>query len=309
VVVVDERSRECGTLDGDSAMISMFRAAQLRSTNAGRWYSAWASSAARVYVVRASGLRFDSEALGHSPTLPKRAAHLAIPLEGGLLYRRSRREVSIDAGSLVIEPGVPWNERWISPSFRVLVIDWNTQVGPSVQHLSVSRLSVRDRVRLSSIADAIEQGVGCEPMCAVFAELDALLRSLGVELDSLAGMMRDRPSSRDEQTAAMLSHLRSRLWEQPAWIDGVNLAGRSERQLRRDVRALLAGLAMDVNGLRTLLATERVLSAASLLSSKGARVHDVARSVGFGTSRALALALDRAGLPTATALAANARDD
>jgi hypothetical protein len=290
-------------------MIRLTRVAQLVSRDAGRWYAGWSDAHTRVYVVRSEGLRVDAAMLRAMGPRTPRVGHLNIQLDGALVSRRSSREETIRARSLALEPGIEWNERWIGPTFRVLVIEWDAGFGPTPDSFALASLSVVDHARLEAIADVLERESDDRPTIAALRALFALLCSLGVRIDGLESLARSTERPRDVATARVLSSLRSSLHCQPTWIDAVSDARRSERQLRRDVSSLVARLNLNVDGLRSLLVRERVLSATALLTAKGATVAEVARSVGFGSSRALGQALERAGLPSATTLASLGRDD
>ncbi|MBL8684645.1 MAG: hypothetical protein JNK05_36050 [Myxococcales bacterium] len=290
-------------------MIRLTRSAQLLDRDAGRWYTGFSDRSTRVYVVRSRGLRVDAAMPGSLGPLAPRAAQLNIQLAGTLLARRSPREHAIAARSIAIEPSVHWNERWIGPLFRVLVIEWESGCGPMPTGFSLANLSERDHERVSAIADTIERDEDTPRVAEAIERLDALLRSIGLRIDGLDALARSTESDRDIATARMLSKLRTSLHAKPAWIDAVSTTQRSERQLRRDVDALTARLNFDIGGLRSILFRERVISATQLLTARATSVAAVARSVGFGTSRALGLALDRAGFPSASTLAALARDD
>jgi hypothetical protein len=290
-------------------MIRLTRAAQLVSRDAGRWYAGWSDAHTRVYVVRSKGLRVDAAPLGSMGPRTPRVGHLNIQLDGALVSRRSTREQTIRARSLALEPSILWNERWIGPTFRALVLEWDAGFGPAPDSFALANLAVVDHARLEGIADVLERESDGPRVIAALGALSALLRAIGLPIDGLESLARSTERERDVATARLLSSLRSSLHRQPAWIDAVSDARRSERQLRRDVSSLVARLNLSVDGLRAVLVRERVLSAAALLTAKGATVAEVARCVGFGSSRALGHALERAGLPSATALASLGRDD
>jgi hypothetical protein len=289
-------------------MIRLHRSTQLASLDAGRWYTGCSDGATRVYVVRARRLRTDSTPLDALGLFVKRAGQITIQLDGTLVARRPSGEHTIDRGSIAVDPHLRWNERWIGPSFRALVVEWDCPAGPPPPALALAPLSARDHARLSNVADAIEQHADRDRSINAVTELDAALRALGLPSNGLRSLATSTESPRDIATADLLSSMRSSLGSQPAWIDGVSATGRSERQLRRDVTALLSRLQMPTTSLRSLRARERLVSAAQLLSVKGVTVAEVARCVGFGSSRALSIALERAALPTATAIMALARD-
>lgn len=290
-------------------MLRLTRHARLLSRDVGRSYVAWQDPHMRIYVVRATGLRLDSSVLGVLGPAGPRAGHINIQLDGALLSRRWDLEQTITERSLAVDPRIYWNERWIGPVFRVLVIEWDAEYGPVPSAFSQGIVSTLDHQRLSAIADVLERSREAHLAAAALEELDALLAANGVRLHGLEALRRSVSSERDAVTARWLSALRSALHTQPSWIDAVQSTGRSERQLRRDVAALCERLGLAADGLRALLVRERVVSAALLLSARGASVTEVARSVGFGTARALGLALERAGLPSASALTASGRDD
>lgn len=289
-------------------MIRLERDARLRSLDAVRSYASWSDRHVRVYVVRSRGLRVDASVLGSFSPPTSRVGYINIQLDGALVARRASGEHVIPARSLALDPSVHWDERWIGPDFRVLAIEWDEGYGPAPTAFSQGTLTNLDHGRISAIADAIAHESDPERGALALDALDRLLRANGVAIDGLRSLARSTEDPRDVRTARLLSTLRCALHAQPTWIDAVLASGRSERQLRRDVAALIARLDLRSDGLRALLVRERIVSASVLLSARGVSVADVARSVGFGTSRALGLALERAGLPTATRIASLARD-
>ena len=81
------------------------------------------------------------------------------------------------------------------------------------------------------------------------------------------------------------------------WVDVSAWAERSERQLRRDATTLLAWTEIPhADPLRGVLRRYRVDAAVSLLSAEEASVEQIARAVGYGTSRALSTAFVQSGL-------------
>jgi hypothetical protein len=293
-------------------MIQLTRATQLCSLGHGCWYTGLHERFARVYVTRADGLRLDS-----APMLPlwptwqndPTSWQLTIQLEGTLVCKRPTAETSLSSRSIALEPSLDWNERWIGRRVRSLVIDWEPGFGPTQPDALRGTINAVDLERLVSIADRIERNGSTVDSGPVLHELDAVLRGIGVRIDALDALPRYVESARTMNTATLISTLRSNLAAHPMWVDAVCASGRCERQLRRDVQALYDRLGLHIDGLRGIMSRQRVLSAVMLLSAKGATVGEVARSVGYSSSRALALALQRAGLPTASAISAVGRDD
>jgi len=267
----------------------------------------WSSERLRVYVLTAVQLQVDSRAISKMAGLfGPRHAQVTLQLEGELITRRHANEATIASGMIGVEPSLVWDERWQGTRFRTLVVEWSDELGGMPTGFDAARLSPSDRAEVADIADAVQYGA--EPLAhRAISRLCLLLRSLGVPVET-----RDElslvPDHRAIQTMAdRLSAMRSNLHQQPMWVDAVQTAARSERQLRRDLSRALIAAGVPGRGLRELLLRERLVAAIILLGAPEGRVDQVAASCGYGSSRALGLALEQAGLATASEIRASTK--
>lgn len=211
---------------------------------------------------------------------------------GGALHLHDRRN-TLSQCSWMIEPRYAWREAWEGHHFRALLLEWSQDVIVDEAFIGTTRPTLQQPIE--QLAAALHVGDSAQADDAVGVVL-ARLRAEGLQIPAVPPTPR---SAVYDRAVAVLNSARTSLARQPQWIDALVL--RSERQLRRDLRALFTALHMPNLGFRSLLLRERLASATALLGSTQ-RIEEVARAVGYGSSRALATALQRAGLLDATEL-------
>jgi AraC-like DNA-binding protein len=276
-------------------MFRMQRALRL-GTTAHRGYSLASLRGVRAYVCDSSHSVVDST-ITASLRVPVRSTccNVAIPLEGRYSLWRNEGWEELGPGELVRE--CPQGaERWEGHRFSVLVLEWDA--GEHLSERSRGTLSVGSLSRLRGIADLIREGRATRSI------FDELAQTVDLPSD-LVGWIRERdPIDPSLQPAAdALGMAMSRAHDRPAWVDLEGPLARSERHSRRLLTALFDVLGIHAS-MREYLRTRRLSHAAQLLTAPGASVDEVARAVGYGSSRALGTALEQAGLPRARELRA-----
>lgn len=266
----------------------------------------------RVYVVGTRGFAFDTALLGSAmqsahPS-PQRGlvGQLTIPLLGQMELRGGGKSLAIRTGEIALDPPRGWNERWDPSGFQALVIEWTEEHGSPVPAIETSILGARDRARVSAFVQALTRGeLRGAGAAQATSEVLAIFASTGVPLhpaDPRALCAGQPPGA--QRFADALGAALSGLDRAPAWVDLEGSMGLSERQLRRVMRAMGGWLApySEPSGWRRSLRRSRAIAAAGFLGAKGMTLERIARSLGYGSSRALLLALRQAGLPPPSVL-------
>lgn len=286
----------------------MVRQVRLLGSTAERRVVAWLERGIRVYLIEARDLACDSRFLRQLVPVPdgRRVGQVTFQLSGALTTLRDRRESEISDGYFGVEPSMEWSELWHGREFRALALEWSADWGTMPDRFSLAKMDPGTASAAHSVAEAITS----RSRRAVVESLEILysrLRAFGLDLDMWSKNRLNAPNPKHVEVARVLNDLRSSLPTQAGWSDGSTATGRSERQLRRDMNDFYRSLNIVPPSLKKLLLRERLLSAVMLLSANEPSIERTARSVGYGTSRALALALRTAGLPPASEILSNAR--
>ena len=259
----------------------------------------WQSPRLRVYAIRSCGLLFESAPLkDHELLTPVALGHqITCVLEGELISRRDGSERSARPGFALIEPSMVWNERWMGSTFEALVMDWDPLLLP-VHATELVPLGASEKAHVRALFERIQCGDDAEHTGQeILGSARELLTRLGVGQLAPHPTV-DQPSSREARaTARWVSALRNNV-PSAGLKHAMQLTGLGERHLRRQYAHLAQEAGMPTN-LRTLLVSDRLVAAIRLLSTP-APIGGVAQAAGFGSSRALGLALDHASMPTAT---------
>jgi hypothetical protein len=234
------------------------------------------------------GMRHDASMLGSTRLLKAGFENdLTLVLEGRWLDRRGGGEM-LGAGEARWGPALPTLvDRW-EPDARLLTVEWT---GAVLDSFTTRRCS-------AAVLGAAEQY-----FCTLANERtrDDDLPSLRRMLEALAGegapvamppVLAPPPSA--VRSAQMLNHALAHLSEAPAWVDFTS--ERSERQWRRDLAEAGEWLGLPGGTLRKTLNTIRLLFASSLMSIPDATTAEIAERLGYGTERALLLAMRRANI-------------
>lgn len=263
-----------------------------------------------VYVCESDGLVFDAAPLSaftrgvvdQGRDAP-RLDHVTMVLEGAQHVRTQGRPVDVGAGQLIGDALPAWDERWEGGPYRSLSVEWSSAHGDAMPGRAHGRMSRR----LSSAARALAAAMmrrelrGAAGADAV-ARLLAALRAEGLPLAAPDRRALVAVPEGAQALADAVSWMQSSLHTQPMWVDVERRLGLSERQLRRHLARLGWWVGFPHGSMRRHLVSVRTVGAAALLSARGVKAKDVARSLGYGSERALVTALSNVGLPPPTAL-------
>ncbi len=261
----------------------------------------------RVYVASMSGgQRLDTGLLDISPqqaTIGSSA--VSIQLGGTLGIRAEGGEHPIDEGSLAVMRVQAWNERW-EGEFRALVFEWSKPQERPLPRLETGRMGAADREAFNLLATRLEAGELSGELAA-HAVHEALerLRALGVAAPqaSLRSLYEGTPPGA-QQLANAVGQALSQLERGPQTEDLAAVLGLSVRQVNRRLAALGSWMPAysRPQAWRRQLRIVRSTLAASFLTRKDQPLEQVARSLGYGSARALLLALQQEGLPQPSVL-------
>ncbi len=283
-------------------MLLLRRANALLGTDAERGVASLHAPDLRVYVAWMSGgQRFDSGVLGLSPKdamLGEGA--VCIQLGGELGMRVDGRERPLRDGDLAAFRVRSWDERWEGP-FRALMLEWTDPSVTRLPTLDVGRPSASDRAAFAAFAERVERGE-LEGEAAAHA-VTALLARLAA-----AGVPTPQRTTRDlhggappgaQALAGAIGAAVSRLDAAPQIEDVATALGVSARHVSRRLAAAGPWLPAfsQAQAWRRYLRNFRVRLAVSFLTRRDASLAQVARSLGYGSARALLLALSQEGLP------------
>lgn len=276
-------------------MLYLARTAALLGTDVRYRYTALTRPGLRIYAMSLQGTSFDTRALGPLATHDRCLGTFTVVLDGELIRRRGN-EWALTPQSLFIDTSLPWDERWEGRRFACVVWEWDESFGPVTGAPADARLGAADTERVARLFDLLMGGAARGPAGAALAlEAGALVRSFGVDLPPWReDLLAEAPTS-GQALADLLNQSFCALDQKPMWIDLEGRGALSERHLRRRLTALADWLVMP-NGFRERLRLLRIHSAVRLLGAPGATLEHVARSVGYGSARALALALRAEGL-------------
>jgi AraC-like DNA-binding protein len=286
-------------------MILLRRKHVLLGVDAARGCVSLHSPELRVYVARMhGGQRLDAGILNISPDQAALGSSaILIQLGGTLGIRSGGLERAVDVGAIALMQIQAWNELW-DGDFRVLVFEWAKQL--PIPPLDIGKLSVCDYAAFEGFATRLEAGelAGEAAAHAVYTVL-ARLRAAGVAVPAqpLESLYAGVPTGAQAVADALSSTL-TKLHSGPQVQDVAALLGLSERQLNRRFKALglwLPGYSRP-EAWRRQLRLMRSTLAASFLTRKDTSLELVASSLGYGSARALLLALDQAGLPPPSVL-------
>lgn len=271
-------------------MLHFHRHHELRARAAGRASTSLIAPGLRVGLVRSWGLPFfDSRPLQLTagPFVQGGAFVTELVLDGRLTLFDADGTRTFGPGSLVRRAWSGWNERWEGDVRFVSVFGPGLRPPPG----QPSRLGQRAVARLRASFERAERGEAIDDFTEeVLAE---------VRWPALAVVPRPPVPSEVQVLASHLGDLLSRLWLQPQLIDLADTLGVSTRHVRRHLRAAEPWLGpfAGAAGWRTQLHRIRLVTAVAFLANRQSRVAEVARDVGYGSSRAMLTAFQLSGLP------------
>lgn len=267
----------------------------------------WQHPQLRIYAIRSRGLVFEAAPLAPRGALtPPLIGHqLTCVLRGELVSRRDGPERSARPGFALVEPSMTWNERWMGAAFDALLIDWDPRLLPIANTESLP-LGPAGTERVEALFQHIlSSGDDEDSARRIVARAEDLLAHLGLgSFDPSAAPDWFEGTEASRTAARWVSQLRGDM-HTASLKRAMALTGLGERQLRRQYADLAERAGLPTQ-LRAVLVNDRIIAAVRLLSLT-APIGEVAKAAGFGSSRALGLALDHASLPTATELRRLAR--
>jgi hypothetical protein len=287
------RVNEC--MDLDAPFIRSSKRAQVLGSDVGRVVVRLSRPGLRLYVVRASGLRFDSCVLscGLRARLARYRSTMQVVLKGRLVVRRAT-ELSVGPGQGIAEWHHEWDERWCGDEFEVLVVEWGEAIGerapviPSIFDLPASPLSTLADLGRCLLKDAVVSR----------ARLDSVQSALG-ELGVRLVPFRSLPPapSFGQPAASALSKVFSNL-QKASHVQIAEHLGCTQRHTRRVLEQVAPWIDADesIGRFREALRAERVQAAAQLLTAKGPSLEEVSSSVGYGSVRAMLRAFEALGV-------------
>lgn len=268
-------------------MLHFHRHHELRARAAGRASTSLIAPGLRVGLVRSWGLPFfDSRPVQvmAGPFVQGGSFVTELVLDGSLTLFDPDGARTFGPGSLVHRAWSGWSERWEGDVRFVSIFGSGGmrapgRVGP--QALARMRASFERAERGEAVDDFVDE---------VLAE---------AAWPALAAVRRPPVPREVQELATHLGDLLSRLWVQPQLVDLSDLLGVSTRHMRRHLRAAEPWLGpfASAAGWRTQLHRIRLATAVAFLACRQCRVVEVARDVGYGSSRAMLTAFQLAGLP------------
>lgn len=285
------------------AVLFYDRTASIDAVAARSGYAAVLRPGLRGYVVRAEGVRFDTAVHPgfFDRVAPDAPGKLSIVLSGELVLRSTNgAEVLVRPGEFHMH-GQGWSERWEGSTFRVVVLEWHETFGGKGS-FSRGSFSAADRARLEGLADRLELGLESGAEAAEWAaRLAAILRAAGAPLEPMTprDLDHDMPAGIVPVARAVTTALRD-VRQRPSWVDVEEALGKDARSLRRDAARFapwLAPLGFPREWRRTTRKL-RMVGALRFLGAARATLEDVASATGYGSARALILALHQEGFPT-----------
>lgn len=226
---------------------------------------------------------------------------MTLVLNGEYSILRGGKIQVLRPGEMVLEMLGEGRERWDGPNVELFVMEWQTE---REYALTTGHMGALDFEKLQSLIFDLEDAEHlCEEQFLRFIEMLNLPEPRWIEAlvqEAFCYPQRDVLVP----LASLLGETLSSLHENPMWVNVLEKLEVSERQARRQLRELLTlmGLPAAHRSLRSYLHRIRVTHAASFLRVGGATVSQVARSLGYGSDRALSTALRQAGLGSPSAL-------
>jgi AraC-like DNA-binding protein len=260
------------------------------------------SSVFRAYALSTRGLpTFETSAALPSSrvgrTVHRRARpteQVVVVLEGDLHVRRAGVTRTVGPGSALLESSHAWDERWEGP-LSLVAIEW--EVAPDAERRrEVTQLGRHEAAFFQSIARELREVESGGDATLLATRLRGGLRALGLPTWEADPRAEPPPEGTQRILDAYMSVV-SHLERQPMWCDLEASLGLSARQLRRQLEDRERWLWMGATGFRATLRLQRCLAAAHFLSCNELSVSTVARSLGYSSTEALALALKQEGLP------------
>lgn len=239
----------------------------------------------RLQVIDAACGAFDSVGLPQS--IAPRLSLFTVALGGEYRSFNAGRDARAAAGRAVFEARSEWTERWHGERQRFVVVYWEDPRGAQPNDFGSLVLGSATTQRWSQVAEAAWNAESYANQADALQLAASLVASEGVSVPAFDAAP---PNTHLLQLTSALSASFTRLHEAPSWQDLSQRARLGERQLRRIWREYADYL--PGNGFREALTQARVVTAKHLLSGALARPGEVARALGYGSTRAMRAAVN-----------------
>lgn len=282
-------------------LVPYHRVSRVAGTPMERTTDGWRALSLRAYVVSARGVPFDGRI---SPLCllgaEREHVYVTIPLDGEYVSLREPHARLVGVSEALVEHTIDWNERW-ERDMRALVVQWHP-AAHGMPSAGLVHLSPRDLAHARELSEHICARSEQDPWPLLAAFLERL-RALGIGMASPRAI--DLPAVPTDvvRVEHAMSELLMQLDRGPASVDLARMTGLSERHLRRVFRQHHAWL----GSFRERVRHARLPSAANWLAFSRLPTERIARSLGYGSGRALLRALQDAGYEERDALVRRAR--
>lgn len=245
-----------------------------------------------VQLLDVAGCEFDTPRLGDWPTSAFRRTHASVQivLSGGLDLRLGSRDETARLGSMAVHMNDHWSEHWLPERQRIVTVSWvPIDRRPTV---GVVRLDGRALRVWKEIAESIEEAREQSEFRVITTRVRGALRCQGVEIPEFAI---EAPSRAARVLQPHVDWAMCNLHRAPGWVDLERRTGLSARQLNRLWNSDADWL--PEVGFRAALLRRKLFSAALMGYHADARRLGLARALGYGSDRALELALRSHSVP------------
>ncbi len=185
--------------------------------------------------------------------------------------------------------------------YEALVIEWDPgSLAPARPHgFEVHALAAERLAVVRAAADALASpSIGAERAAAELCAVLDVLREVGLPFVARAPeTLVEEVSPQSARLATALDDLLSDLRRRPMAVDLHQVLGLSLRQVNRLVLEFNRRYGFNAVGWRDTRGRRRLMIGATLMTTSGATVEEVARAVGYASATAFARAMARAGLP------------
>ncbi len=185
--------------------------------------------------------------------------------------------------------------------YEALVIEWDPgSLAPARPHgFEVHALAAERLAVVRAAADALASpSSGAERAAAELGAVLDVLREVGLPFVARAPeTLVEEVSPQSARLATALDDLLSDLRRRPMAVDLHQVLGLSLRQVNRLVLEFNRRYGFNAVGWRDTRGRRRLMIGATLMTTSGATVEEVARAVGYASATAFARAMARAGLP------------
>lgn len=257
----------------------------------------------RVRVTRTAGVTLDEHLLYPATDWTGDGARpqAEITLEGRLRNTENGEVRWVEPGTFAIGGALDTLYARVEADSLILSVDWalGSLGARAPRGLPTGALSEAARRTLITHAHTIIGGD-----LSVVPSVLTTLSAAGLPLDPIASDLELSIEEEDRAVVAALSEAMSNLAASPMSVDLERTLQRSRRHVVEVVRRVASRFGLNGSDWRSLRDRFRLNAAAVLCTHAEARTDNVARAVGYGSSRALCHAFARAGLPAPSTMRA-----